>query len=227
MNAGNTRSRVGFRSACLCLGRSCMQLNRFRPGSCRAGMFSRSMQLSVVAACLLTCLLPSVLAAPDDPLAPFRATTVTETEKRDQNGAVSGREIIRKTRIDLREQTQETYAATASGQVKLVARITTAQNNSTGKSVTTVESMINPQVDDLVVTSITTTIRDDSGGQVTTTETRDQAGTMITSNRTTVKQENGERTTTIESLNTEGKLVVTQKNTVQYPPSLVNLLLPQ
>ena len=218
MNAVNTRSRVSFGSACL-------HLNRFRTGSCRAGM-SIPMQLSIGAACLLTCLLPSVLAAADDPLAPYRAAMVTETERRDQNGDVCGREVIRRTRIDLKEQIQETYAVSASGQEKLVARTTTTQNNSIGKSTTTVESLLNPQADDLVVTSITTTVKSVPGGEVTTTETRDKLGTMVVTNRVTVKQNNGEQTTTVEALNADGQLVVTQNSTFKYPSALGILWLP-
>lgn len=188
---------------------------------------SRVMQLAVAAvAAVVTNLLPVDLLAADDPLAPYRAAMVTETEKRDQNGDVCGREVTRRTRVDLKEQIQEIYTVSTSGQEKLVSRTTTTQNISMGKSVTTIESLLNPQADDLVVTSITTTVKSVPGGEVSTTETRDKLGRMVVTSRVTVKQDNGEQTTTIEALNADGQLVVTQQSTFKYPSPLGTLWLP-
>lgn len=172
-------------------------------------MHSRAILTS--AGALAVAMAPFSLSAEDDPLAPYKVTQTTQTETYDDNGHVTGKEVIKDSKVDIKERIVEKYVRNGDG-IRLVGRTTTFQDT-TGKVVTTVEASLRPDADDPVVINVTTFTKDASGNSMTTIETRNVRGELDITRRVTVtKDKDGNRTvTTVETLDKYGRLVITSQ----------------
>jgi hypothetical protein len=152
--------------------------------------------------------------AGDDPLAPYRITKVTQTEERATDGSVSRVELVRDSRVDVKERITETKTADASGNLKLTARTTVTQG--TDGAITTVVEQAMPGIVDLVVVSKSTEVRDSSGGSHTIVETRDAQGQMVLTRQVEVEVQNGSVVTTVRVPDQNGNLYMSAR-TVKQP----------
>ena len=152
--------------------------------------------------------------AGDDALAPYRVTKVTQTEERTTDGSVSRVEVIRDSRVDIKERVTETKTADASGNLKLSARTTWTQG--TDGAITTVVEQAMPGIVDLVVVSKTTEVKDGAGGSRTIVETRDAQGQMVLTRQVEVEVQNGAVVTTVHTPDQSGNLYMSAR-TVKQP----------
>jgi hypothetical protein len=162
-----------------------------------------------------TILISSVIAAvADDRQDATKIAHVTETLNFDNNGQITGKDVVKDSRIDVTEQVSERYVGDSANNMRLVARTTTTRNT-LGNVVTTVEGLPTPQSTDMIIISVTTATNDGLGGSVTTTEDIGPKGILEITRRVTVKKIDDKTVTMVETLDKYRNLIVTSQTIVR------------
>jgi len=160
---------------------------------------------------LLAGLRPSASRAADshpDALAQYRVTVTTETVNHNKDGTVKSRDVVRESRVDIREKVTETFAADEFGNLRVVYR-QTATLSTRGDSETYVEEL-RGEPPQLVVISRTSVTKDAEGHPTTVEEVRDADGNMRMIKRTVVKRVRDQIVTLVEAPDQYGNLYQTQ-----------------